>query len=122
MISWIQIWPLLLVPYVLLCSVGVVPALDLFGHHIGGPWVREWFLNHLALPVLPSDAGWALVEWFSHASTAQEIGLHALISLNVYAVVFPLVYLVGFFIIRLSAWSASVDLEQKRQSLKRKGV
>ncbi|KAF0190500.1 MAG: hypothetical protein FD165_2668 [Gammaproteobacteria bacterium] len=119
MISWIQLWPVLVIPYVVLFSVGVLPTIALYGHAIGGSQVREWLLNHVAIPLLPNSAAWSLVDWFGTAGTAQEIGLHAVLSLNVYAIAFPLFYLMGVAMIRLSAWSASLDLKQKRQSLKR---
>lgn len=122
MISWIQLWPLLIIPYVVLFSIGLLPTFTLYGHVVGGPLVREWLLNQFALALLPQNAGWSLVAWFETASVIQEIALHTLLSLNAYALAFPLFYLAGAAMIRLSAWSARIDLKQKRHSLKQKGA
>jgi len=118
MTSWIRLWPMLLIPYVVLCVIGLIPTLHIFGRDVGGPYIREWVLNECLLPLLPQSAAIRIVDGFAHATVAQEFLLHALIMLNVYALVFPLLFGFGMLVIKYSVWSTATDLALKRRALK----
>jgi len=119
MTSWIRLWPLVLMPYLVLLGTGLLPVSTFFGRPWGGPIVREWFLNEGLLSLLSPAMGWQLVRWYEQAELWQEILLHALISLNIYVfVVLPPLLLLAMGIIRFSAWSMATDLAQKRRYFK----
>ena len=118
MISWFALWPLLVVPYVAMVALGVLPQGEFFHLTFGGGQVRQWCVNTLVLSWLPALQGEALVAWYAQASWAEEVGLHALIVLHVYGVVFPFFYALGQWVIRLSAWTAAGDLASKRRAVK----
>lgn len=119
MTSWIRLWPLLLMPYVVMLGIGLMPTVHLFGRDLGGPYVREWVLNTWVLPWMPQDSAITLVGWFAKASPLQEMWLHALIMLNLYALLFPVLLGTGALVIRYSVWSTATDLVLKRRALRR---
>lgn len=120
MISWIQLWPLLVIPYGVLFGIGLLPDVTFMGQPWGGALVREWLLNQILLPLLPSAQGWDLVAWYQQASITGELLLHALITLNLYVFFgFPLFLALGTVVIRINAWSRATDLIQKRRYVKR---
>lgn len=97
MITWLKIWPLLLMPTVILSAIAAFPTSLIGGRVLGGGPVREYYLNHFLLPVLPADASASLVSWFSAASSMQEWLLAFAISVNLNAVLLPLLYVLGNF-------------------------
>jgi hypothetical protein len=72
MITWLTYWPVLLTPTVILSALAALPTRMFNGYLVGGGPVREYYLNHFILPVLPADAARSLVAWFSTASGLQE--------------------------------------------------
>lgn len=92
MITWLQIWPLLLMPTVILSAIAAFPTSLIGGRVLGGGPVREYYLNHFLLPVLPADASASLVSWFSTASSMQEWLLACAVSVNLNAILLPLLY------------------------------
>ncbi len=90
MITWFQVWPLLLFPYVITFIAGLYP------------FVREYLLNHLLIPLVPYDLAVDLVDWYSTASVAKELLLHLIISLNIGTLLYPLFYLVGLLFININ--------------------
>lgn len=119
MLTWFGLWPMLLMPMLLMVAAGLIPLSQPFGRAFGGPLVREWSLNHLVLPLLPDGAGWQLVNWFAHASLAQEWTFYLLVALNVNALCLPFLYAFGEGLIRLRAWATRTDLDLKHQALRR---
>ena len=61
MITWLTYWPALLTPTVILSALAGLPTRMFNGHLVGGGPVREYYLNHFILPVLPADAASSLV-------------------------------------------------------------
>lgn len=114
MITWIQVWPILLLPTILIAGIAALPTAALKGRDLGGGPIREWLLNHLLLPLIPQDAGRALVAWFQHASGVQEWLVALLIALNTNAVLLPAFYGLGLVMIRTGNWFTNKDLELKR--------
>lgn len=90
MITWFQVWPLLLMPYLISFAVGLFP------------YVREFVLNNLLIPLLPYDLAVNLVDWYSTASVLEELSLHFIISVNIGTLVYPLFYLIGHLFIALT--------------------
>ena len=114
MITWIQVWPILGMPTIVVAGIAALPTAEFRSRILGGGPVREWLLNHLLLPLIPQDAGLALAAWFQHANGVQEWLVALLIALNVNAVLLPAFYGLGFVIIRTGNWFTNKDLELKR--------
>ena len=119
MMTWIQLWPLLGVPIVLVAALAAIPTAEFNNRIMGGGPIREWLLNHLLLPVLPTDTGASLIGWFSHASVFKEWLLAVLIGLNLNALLLPLLYGVGVLLIQMQSWLMRKDLDLKRQQARR---
>lgn len=118
MITWLKIWPLLLMPTVILSALAAIPTHIFNGRLLGGGPVREYYLNNFLLPVLPADASASLVQWFSTASSMQEWLLAFAVSVNINAILLPLLYVFGIFVIQVSSWVAKKDIQLKRDSVR----
>ena len=118
MITWFQLWPALLMPTGILSALAALPTLAVGGRLLGGGPVREFYLNHFVLPLLPGDAAAGLVNWFSTASAFHEWLLALAVSVNLNALLLPLLYVLGVFIIRVSAWASKKDIQLKRASVR----
>lgn len=118
MITWFQLWPVLLMPSAILSALAAIPTLQVGGRLLGGGPVREFYLNHFVLPLLPGNTAAALVGWFSSASAFHEWLLALAVSINFNALLLPLLYVLGVFIIRLSAWASKKDIQLKRESVR----
>jgi len=119
MMTWLQIAPFLAVPGLLVFLSGLLPLVDVLGTPVGGGIVREWWVNHLVLPVLPAtDAAW-LVEWYLQTPLSGELLLHALVALNINTALLLVLYPLAAGYIRLNNWMAKTDLALKRTSAKR---
>ena len=88
------------------------------GRVLGGGPVREYYLNHFLLPLLPADASASLVSWFSTANSMQEWLLAFAVSVNLNAILLPLLYVLGVFVIQVSSWVAKKDIQLKRDSIR----
>ena len=118
MITWIQLWPLMLMPTIILSALAAIPTRLFNGRLLGGGPVREYYLNHFILPVLPADASASLVQWFSGTSAVQEWFLAFAVSININALVLPLLYVFGIFVIQVSSWVAKKNIQLKRDSVR----
>lgn len=118
MITWLQLWPLLALPFFLLTVLGFLPTTELAGRVFGGGPIREAMLNTV-VPFLPSQHGHTLILWFESATTRQELALHALISLNVNALLLPLLYAIGEAWIRFRAWVVRTNLDLRQRAARR---
>lgn len=119
MITWLQIWPLLALPTLILAAITAIPTNQINGRIMGGGPVREYFLNHILVPVLPNDAAVAVVQWFSHASAIQEWFLTLLVVVNINGLLLPLLFVFGQVLIWLSTWFTRKDIELKRDAIRR---
>ena len=115
MITWFILWPLLLLPTVAISVLGFLPKVEFLNQAFGGGLVRQWFVNQILLPVLPSDWAWVLVEWYQLASTGQEMGLHFLIALNINAALLPVLYFIGEGLIRFNSWATTSAFRAQRK-------
>jgi hypothetical protein len=115
MITWLNYWPAMLLPSLLLLPPAWMPTTMFRG--LGGGVVRQWYLNHFLLPLLPNDAAAALVQWYATASVWQEWGVAAAIVININALLLPPLYLLGAVVIGLSSWVARKDIELKRRAV-----
>ena len=118
MITWLTYWPVLLTPTVILSALAGLPTLMFNGHLVGGGPVREYYLNHFILPVLPTDAASSLVAWFLTASGLQEWLLSFAVAVNINALMLPLLYALGVLIIGLSSWVSKKNIDLKRQAVR----
>jgi len=118
LITWLKIWPLLMMPTVIFSAIAAFPTFLIGGRVLGGGPVREYYLNHFLLPVLPADASVSLISWFSTASAMQEWLLAFAVSVNLNAMLLPLLYALGVFVIQVSSWVAKKDIQLKRDSMR----
>ena len=118
MVTWIQLWPLMLMPTIILSALAAIPTRLFNGRVLGGGPVREYYLNHFILPVLPADASVSLVQWFSTASAIQEWCVAFAVSVNINALMLPLLYVFGIFVIQVSSWFAKKNIQLKRDSMR----
>lgn len=119
MITWIQLWPLLGLPAFMLSAIAAFPTFEHKTRFVGGGPIREWFLNHIAVPILPTNAAGELVAWFASASTLQEWILTSVIALNLNAALLPLLFGFGTGLIRLNNWMSTTDLRLKQSAARR---
>lgn len=119
MITWVQVWPLLCLPTVLLGLVGLLPTIHTASRVLGGGPLREWVINHGLLPWLPYGAAGRVVEWFDQATVAHEWLLYMLVVLNLNALFLPVLYGLGEGWLRVRNWFARKDLELKRRAARR---
>jgi hypothetical protein len=118
LITWLRIWPLLLMPTVILSALAAFPTSLIGGRVLGGGPVREYYVYHFLLPVLPANASAALVNWFATASSMQEWLLAFAVPVNLNAILLPLLYALGVFVIQVSSWVAKKDIQLKRDSIR----
>jgi len=118
MITWLQLWPVLLMPTIILTALASMPTHLFNGRLLGGGPVREYYLNHFILPVLPADASASLIQWFSTASAIQEWCVAFAVSVNINAIMLPLLYVFGIFVIQVSSWFAKKNIQLKRDSMR----
>ena len=109
MLTWVRLWVILPAPLLPLLLVGCIPAFEIMGKTLQGGIIRQWFVNHIALPLLPHDWAVQLVAWFEQASFIQELMLHLLISADLTLLLLPLMYLVGHVLISMNAWASTTD-------------
>ena len=119
MITWLQLWPLLTLPTLILGAITAIPTMHINGREMGGGPVREYFLNHALVPVLPHDAAMALVQWFAHANAMQEWFLALLLAVNINGMLLPLLFVLGQGLIALSTWFTRKDIQLKRDAIRR---
>ena len=118
MLTWFRLWPLLLLPTVLLMLGCSMPWLELRGRIVAGALLRQGLLNHIVLPLTPAEQGGQLVNWFTAATPLQEWLLALLISLNLNALLLPLLYALGHALIIVSGWYVRTELEHKRKAVR----
>lgn len=118
MLTWIRLWPLLALPVFIVSLLISLPMFEIRHHLLGGGLVREWLLNHLLLPVLPTEQAAQIIHWFSQSSVIGEWLFAFLIALNINAILLLPLFLFGQLLIKLSAWTLRTELNLKRQSVR----
>lgn len=116
MMTWLTLWPFTLIPFLMVFLLGAIPESKSLGIYTGG-YIREWFLNHAVLPLMSNSMAMVVVNGFSRASYLEELALHFLVSLNVFAICFPFMYLAGTGIIHGYTWFSKTSLKQKHTLL-----
>ncbi len=119
MITWLQLWLIMPIPTLVLGAMAAIPTMNIQGRVMGGGPVREYFLNHILVPVLPHDAAASLVQWFAQASAVQEWFLTLLVVVNINALLLPLLFVLGEGLIMLSTWFTRKDIQLKRDAIRR---
>jgi hypothetical protein len=119
MITWLQLWPLLTLPTLILGAITAIPTMPINGRVMGGGPVREYFLNHILVPILPNDAAFTLVQWFAHANAVQEWFLSLLVIVNINGLLLPLLFIVGQGLIFVSTWFTRKDIQLKREAIRK---
>lgn len=119
MITWLQLFPILLLPTYVLGALAALPTVQAFNRLLGGGPLREWLLNHCLLSWFPTRAGNVLINWFASATVIREWLLAFLIALNLNALTLPLLYAAGSGLIRIKNWFAIKNLELKRKNARR---
>jgi len=118
MITWITFWPVLTAPTILMTLLATIKTFTFNGKTLGGGPIREYYLNHLVLPLVPSEVGLRLVEWFAGATAVQEWFFAVAVAVNVNAVLLPLLYGLGATVISISGWFARMRINQRRSSVR----
>ncbi len=116
MLTWVQVWVILPAPLVPLFLIGCFPTVELFGRVFNGGIIRQWFVNHVAVPMLPDSAAHALVAWFDQATFAQEVILHWVIATDTTLLLLPVTYMLGRAIIAVSSWASTTDHSLKSKA------
>jgi hypothetical protein len=119
MITWLQLWPLLALPTLILGAITAIPTKLINGHVMGGGPVREYLLNHVLVPVLPNDAAVSVVQWFAHANAFQEWFLSLLVIVNINGLLLPLLFVFGQGLIALSTWFTRKNIQLKRDAIRK---
>ena len=117
MITWVQLWPLMVAPSFLGGLACSIPTFVLKGTLLGGGPVRQWIINYFLMPVVPASAGEGFVIWFNNANVTEEWFATFFVVLNLNAILLPVLFLVGKLIIRVNAWLARVDINQRRNAI-----
>jgi len=117
MITWLTLWPFTLIPLIVTFFMGAFPEMNIANKVFNGGIIREWFLNNLLIPVLSDSNTDIVLKWFIQATYPEELGLHFLLSINVFALCFPFMFIIGTGIIRFSAWYSKTALKQKHTLL-----
>lgn len=118
MITWFQVWPLLATPFLLISLLAALPTFTFNSQSFGGLPVREWFLNHFLLPILPATFEDRVLSWYSGASAFDAWLLVALVALNLNAILLPALYWIVGRLIVASGWFTSKSLELKNKTLR----
>ena len=117
-LTWFVLWPLLIMPSVVVIMLGAIPSLTVFDHVIGGFMFREKLIRLLEL-FLPSDhiAQWHLL--YDGANESTQILMHSVIAVNINLLILPLLYVVGTWMIAMNGWFASQTHASKTNILRR---
>ena len=113
MITWLRLWPVFLIPLLIMLPAGLLPHLNLGFLTFDGGVIRQWSVNTLLLPLLTQQDALLIVHYFQRASYVEEFLLYLFICFNVTVLLMPVFYLVGNVIIRVSTWFAVNELKQK---------
>jgi hypothetical protein len=119
MLTWFQAWPFLATPFLLISLLAALPTVTLGSRTLGGAPFREWFLNLILLPLLPTRFEDQVLSWFSSASTLNEWLIVALVALNLNAILLPALYWIIENMIRLSGWITRKSLSLKTDSVQK---
>ena len=119
MITWIQIYPLLAMPTLLISVIAWLPVIKFNGHVLSGMQFSEWLLDHLMIPILPNIWLDALLKWFAHAGNLEVWMLVTLVALNINALLLPLLYWMVKQLINTGNWFTNKSLELKTDSVRR---
>lgn len=119
MITWLQLWPLLVFPSFLISALSALPTVLFNGRYLGGGPIREWLLNHVLLSWLPQTASIDVVAWWAHALPWQEWCVTLLLAFNLNVLLLPLLFGFGEIQIRFRNWTAATTLELKRKGVRR---
>ena len=118
MFTWVGLWWICLLPFPIVFLVGALPNMGMLGGELQGGIVREWFLNHLAIPFLNEAAADELILWFKGASYSEELIFQTVIAADITLLLLPVTFLLGEIIIRLSAWAQTTSHSLKSQSIR----
>lgn len=118
MITWLQAWPLMAAPFVLISLLAALPTITFQSRTLGGLSFRQWFLDHFLLPVIPSMFEDRVLNWFSSAGTLDEWLLVALVALNINAILLPALYFLVDSFISFSAWITRKSLDLKSNAVR----
>ncbi|MHB8455888.1 MAG: hypothetical protein ACYDDO_14610 [Acidiferrobacterales bacterium] len=115
MLTWIQLWPILGLPTLVIAALAGIPTVAFHGRLLGGGPVREWLFNHVILLPWPHDSTVAFVVGFAHASVLQEWLLAGVAALNINALLLVPLYAIGQAAIHSSGYLARKNIELKRR-------
>ena len=114
--TWFGLWPLLILPAVMMIALGALVTPGLGGHGAGGNAVQYWCIVHLLLDWLPHAAQARLAAVLARADAPHRWMLYLLVTANVNALMLPPLYALGSGLLRLQAWSVRRDLELKTRA------
>ncbi len=114
MISWVTLWPLLVMPGLIMTGLGALATVKVHGHLFGGAAVRQWCDLHLVVANLPTNAAGRLESWLNLSPFVHQWIVYLIIVANINTLLLPLLYVAGEVILRLHRWGARKDLQLKR--------
>ena len=118
MISWINLSPVFLLPFLVVFAPAFFPYTEIFNGFVDGEAWRVWFLDHFVLPVLSDSSAWFFVSWYKTSSLLQHYFLHFLISLNITVLSWPVLFVFGSIFIKSSNFLVLKSIEQKRRTVR----
>jgi hypothetical protein len=118
MITWLNVWPVFLVPTFLISAISAFPTIFFNGRNMGGGQIREYLLNHFVLPCLMGDVRASLVHWFSAASVFQEWLFSVWVAVNINALLLPFLFYFCTWAIWISSWLARKNLQLRRNAIR----
>lgn len=118
-LTWFRLWPLLILPFLMTFLLGLIPSFLLLGKkEVGGFLIREPFVE-MAEYVLPGDKAGLLHDLYYAGDYLTQVLIHAVLALNLNLLLLPFIYAVGAFLISVSSWVATTELDVKTQTARR---
>ncbi len=119
MTTWLRVWPLCVVPGVVLMLLGCLPQIAWVDKSVGGASVRAATVEVALVSWLPSAPREEFQRWYAAAPPATHYAVHAWLALNLNTLLLPLTYGLARACIASSAWSMRTEWELKRGALRR---
>jgi len=118
-LTWFRLWPLLILPFLTTFFLGLLPKVSILGDkEVGGFLIREPFVD-LTEFLLPEDKAELLHHLYFTGDYLTQVSIHGVLALNLNLLLLPVLYAVGAFLIFVSSWVATAELDVKTQTARR---
>lgn len=119
MLTWLELWPMLGLPFIAVSGLAALPTVALGWHVLGGAPIRGWLIDHVLMPCLPQAVAAHFAAGYVHAGVLRQWLISALIAINLNALLLPLLFLLGVAMIRSRNWIVNRNLALKREAARR---